>query len=168
MENLKVKVGENEYDITFSNQEDTFFLNGKTYKIEELRKINSSVKSASVNNQVFTYGFYTKNESNKVRLNNFDFDTIVRTQQIAEFEKHMQVKSAANNKGAMIKAPMPGLVVKIDCQIGALVKKGDKLLSIEAMKMENAITSPVAGEIISIKVTAGDTVEKDKLLIEIQ
>lgn len=66
-----------------------------------------------------------------------------------------------------IKAPMPGLVLEVNVQVGQELKAGDKLLILGAMKMENSIVIPTDGVIKSIRVKAGDAVEKGQLLIEL-
>jgi|TARA_Y100000780_G_C13332865_1_gene282098 biotin carboxyl carrier protein len=62
---------------------------------------------------------------------------------------------------------MPGLVVKVEVQEGDLVEAGRGLLVVEAMKMENSLTAPVGGRIGAIHVVAGQTVEKDEILIDL-
>ena len=73
-------------------------------------------------------------------------------------------ESAANE----VKAPMPGIILEMKAQPGDKVNKGDTLLILEAMKMENAILSPKDGVIKSVRSNAGDTVDKNKLLIELE
>ena len=65
-----------------------------------------------------------------------------------------------------IKAPMPGLVLDVLVSEGQAVKKGDTLLILEAMKMENALKSPADGVIKKVAVSKGMAVEKNQLLIE--
>jgi len=67
-----------------------------------------------------------------------------------------------------IKAPMPGLILEINVTIGQLVKLGDPLLILEAMKMENIFTSPREGVIKSIAIEKGMAVDKGQLLIEFE
>jgi len=67
-----------------------------------------------------------------------------------------------------IKAPMPGLILEINVKADQEVKENDNLLILEAMKMENILTSPRDGIIKSISVNKNDTVEKNQLLIEFQ
>ena len=65
-------------------------------------------------------------------------------------------------------APMPGIIIGLNVKKDQEVKKGDTLLILEAMKMENAITCPKDAKIKDISVAIGDTVDKNKLLITLQ
>lgn len=58
----------------------------------------------------------------------------------------------------VVKAPMPGLVVKILIKVGAAVRKGDRLLVLEAMKMENDVKAPRDGTVAAISVKPGEPV----------
>lgn len=64
-----------------------------------------------------------------------------------------------------VKAPMPGNIMKVNCKVGASVKKGDVLIVLEAMKMENDICAPQDGVVASVEVAQGATVETDALLV---
>ncbi|MEZ4422694.1 MAG: biotin/lipoyl-containing protein [Gemmatimonadota bacterium] len=65
-----------------------------------------------------------------------------------------------------VRAPMPGLVVRVDVQEGQTVEKGSGLVIVEAMKMENELKAEAPGVVARIRVSAGQTVEKDQVLIE--
>ena len=67
-----------------------------------------------------------------------------------------------------IKAPMPGLILDIHVEEGQEVKENDPLLILEAMKMENVITSPRDGVIKSVNMSKGDAIDKGHLLIEFE
>ena len=67
-----------------------------------------------------------------------------------------------------IKAPMPGIIIGWKVKEGDIVKEGDTLLILEAMKMENAISCPKDATVKSVHAKKGDTVEKNKLLIELE
>lgn len=69
--------------------------------------------------------------------------------------------------GGTVYSPMPGMVVKINVQPGDDVEKGEALLVLEAMKMENIIKSPIKGIIKSIFIKEGDSVSKKQILLEI-
>ena len=68
----------------------------------------------------------------------------------------------------IVKSPMPGLIVKVLVSAGDSVDKGDRLLVIEAMKMENEVKAPCAGRIIQIHATKGDAVTAGKELLVIE
>jgi biotin carboxyl carrier protein len=63
---------------------------------------------------------------------------------------------------------MPGLIVKVEVEIGQDVKKGDGLIIIEAMKMENELKAAYSGKIKAINVQTGQPVEKNQILIEFE
>jgi biotin carboxyl carrier protein len=67
-----------------------------------------------------------------------------------------------------LKAPMPGLVVKIAAKPGDTIPKGGALLVLEAMKMENIIKSPDDVVVKSILVNQGDAVEKNEVLVNFE
>jgi biotin carboxyl carrier protein len=67
-----------------------------------------------------------------------------------------------------VKAPMPGKIVDIICQKGSKVSRGEPLLILEAMKMENEILSPIDGTVLSVSVSKDSTVMKDDILVEIE
>lgn len=64
-----------------------------------------------------------------------------------------------------VKAPMPGLILDIKVQPGQEIKKGDPILILEAMKMENILKSPGDGVVKEIKVSVKQNVEKNQVLI---
>lgn len=66
-----------------------------------------------------------------------------------------------------IKSPLPGTILSIHCKVGDMVKMGQKLLVLEAMKMENNIDSDKEGKIVAIKVNQGQSVMEGDVLIEI-
>ncbi len=72
--------------------------------------------------------------------------------------------AAAPAGGEKVVAPMPGNILSVNVQNGASVKKGDVLMILEAMKMENEIMAPVDGVVSAVSVTKGQTVETGALL----
>ena len=72
--------------------------------------------------------------------------------------------AAAPAGGETINAPMPGTILSVNVQNGASVKKGDVLMILEAMKMENEIMSPCDGTIASVNVQKGSAVDTGAVL----
>jgi len=75
--------------------------------------------------------------------------------------------SAVNGSAIKINAPMPGSILKVNVKKGDVVRHGQSLLVLEAMKMENEISSPTDGKVADIKVGQGDNVSAGQVMIEI-
>ena len=73
----------------------------------------------------------------------------------------------AAGAGTPVKAPLPGVVTKVLVSAGQTVKKGDNVLVLEAMKMENNITAECDGSVTGICVAAGDSVMEGTVLLTI-
>ena len=73
--------------------------------------------------------------------------------------------AAAPAAGVQVKSPLPGSVIKVLVSEGQAVKRGDTLLTLESMKMENAIMAEQDGTVKQIAVTPGQNVMQDDLLI---
>lgn len=67
----------------------------------------------------------------------------------------------------VVKAPMPGTIISVNVATGDSVKKGQVLVVLEAMKMENEIVSPVDGTVASINTTKGSSVNAGELLVSL-
>lgn len=67
-----------------------------------------------------------------------------------------------------VEAPMPGLILDIMVKEGDKVNEGDPLLILEAMKMENVLTSPTKGTVQNVNVKKGDSVEKKQVLLNFE
>lgn len=82
--------------------------------------------------------------------------------------KKMGLSSGASQKMKSIKAPMPGLILDILIKPGQEIQKGDQLLILEAMKMENVLKAEGEGIVKSIIIEKGAAVDKGQLLIEME
>ena len=100
-----------------------------------------------------------------VKVENEQFDLQVKDKMDLLLEK-MGISTMAHSAIAGVKAPMPGLILDVLAKPGQEVKKGDPLMILEAMKMENVLKSQGEGVISSIEVAKGDSVEKNQVLIK--
>jgi methylmalonyl-CoA carboxyltransferase small subunit len=66
------------------------------------------------------------------------------------------------------RSPISGIVVKSLIQPGQQIQPGDKLIVLEAMKMETNITAPVAGKVVKVNVQQGDAVQSGQVLVEFE
>lgn len=121
---------------------------GKSYNIEIL-KIDKVAKQVELK---------MNGKLSSVKLSD-QFDALL---------KSLGMDNLAAKKVLELKAPMPGLVLNILANEGDTIAKGDSLLVLEAMKMENIIKSPTEGVIKKIHAVKGNAVEKNQLLISFQ
>lgn len=100
-----------------------------------------------------------------IKVNGRHYPVVVRDRFDALLEK-MGMNANAGSRVNHIRAPMPGLIVALKVKDGDAVKAGDPLLILEAMKMENIIKAPGDAIVKSVKVSMGQGVEKNQVLIE--
>ena len=102
-----------------------------------------------------------------IRVNGNEYDVKVQD----KYDLLLQQLGMGNLKSTKvnnIKAPMPGLILRFEKNIGDEIKKGDSVLILEAMKMENILKSPGDGKVKNILVKQGQAVEKNQILIELE
>ncbi len=110
-----------------------------------------------------------------VNVNGTDYEiTLEEIKDGADFPKKEDrpasaAPAAPSSAGAeQIKAPMPGTILKVNVSNGAAVKKGDVLMILEAMKMENEIMAPKDGTVDGVSVQKGASVETGAVLCTIR
>lgn len=86
---------------------------------------------------------------------------------VAAAAKPEPVKAAPAGAGTEVRSPMPGNILQVNVNPGDVVREGQQLMILEAMKMENEILAPCAGRITSIGVAKGSSVESGALLCTI-
>ncbi len=165
---LKAKVNDNQvFDIVQKHQE--ISLNGQAVSPDWVL-IGDQKYHAIINNQSLTIELAGKDETGKnmtVVVNGVKYQVALENQFDALL-KQLGMDKLAGNKVNNIKAPMPGLVLRIIVAAGDTVKKGDALLVLEAMKMENVIKASGDGVVKKIAVTEKTAVEKGAVLIEFE
>ena len=77
------------------------------------------------------------------------------------------VQPAATAGGLQVKAPMPGKILEMKASVGQPVKRGDVLMILEAMKMENEIMAPKSGKIVAVCTSQGASVNTGDALVSI-
>ena len=101
----------------------------------------------------------------RMRTRGADLKVFVRTPRQAELSKHMQEKLPPDTS-KMLLCPMPGLIVKIDVEIGQEVQEGQPLCTVEAMKMENILRAERKGVVAKINSSVGDSLAVDDIILE--
>lgn len=100
-----------------------------------------------------------------VRVNGNNYSVALKDETDLLLES-MGMTEKSGTKANVFKAPMPGLILAIKVNVGDTVKKGDQLLILEAMKMENVLTAPQDSIVQSIEVRQGAAVEKNAVLMK--
>ncbi|MES0863605.1 acetyl/propionyl/methylcrotonyl-CoA carboxylase subunit alpha [Ruegeria sp. SCPT10] len=103
----------------------------------------------------------------RVRNRGADLKVLVRRPRQAELAKLMPEKLPPDTS-KMLLCPMPGLVVKIDVEVGQEVQEGQALCTIEAMKMENILRAEKKGTVAKINAGAGDSLAVDDVIMEFE
>ncbi len=171
MQDILIKVDTNEYKIQFDKADSSIvYVNEKPYSVEILNQFGKNLFGFAVNQKLLMAELDFEDEKNmNINYEGFAFKIGVTDdtgKMLSEFIKSAQGEQQ-NGAGA-IYAPMPGMVVKIFAKIGDDVSIGDKLIAVEAMKMENVLKSTINGKVHKINVLENQAVEKNALLIEIE
>jgi biotin carboxyl carrier protein len=94
-----------------------------------------------------------------------NFSDIKKDPSALSLSSTAQTKNISMGSAKTVVSPMPGKIITVTCTVGQIVKSGDVLLLLEAMKMEQEIKAKTDGTISDIKVSAGSAVQKDEVLI---
>lgn len=162
--------GGSSYDIEFSNELlNQGSINEKSFNWDVLKlndghfsiiKDNKSHQLEILKIDHASKYFFLKVDGVKVKLKIEDrFDVLLHK---------LGLEDLGSGKISNVLAPMPGLVLKIQKEVGESVEMGEAIIVLEAMKMENVLKSPTQGKIKNIAVKTGDAVEKNQLLIEFE
>lgn len=154
-------------DISSTSTQLTGTLNNTEFKADII-KIREGVyhllkDNLSYNLEVVKY--IAEDKKLFVKINNTPYTLDIKDK-YDELLHNLGLDNLASKKVNDIKAPMPGMVLNILVAEGQEVKKGDALIVLEAMKMENILKSPTDGTIKKIAINKGVAVEKNQILIQ--
>jgi glutaconyl-CoA/methylmalonyl-CoA decarboxylase subunit gamma len=145
MKKFKFTIEDRVYEVNIIDVEDNFAdveVNGKHYKVEVEKAIQQ-----------------TKTPK------------LIRTEPIPSTDVHPSIAKtsspAAPKTGGTINAPLPGIILEVLVKQGDEIKIGQRLLVLEAMKMENNIDSDKEGKVLEVKVQKGDSIMEGDILIVI-
>jgi pyruvate carboxylase subunit B len=130
----------------------------------DFRRVRGSLYSLIIDGKVFSAHLANDGGVEEISCGPFVLRAEVEDERAALLRRLARSETQAAGTFE-IKAPMPGLVVRLPAQKGAAVKKGQSLVVIEAMKMENDLKSPADGVVTTIHVAERSAVEKNTKLI---
>jgi biotin carboxyl carrier protein len=141
----------------------SFTINGNAYDLD-IKSVEDNVAEVEVNGFTYTVEFDRVLETTKT-------PKLVRTEAVPSTDitrSEQKTSSPAGPKGSgFIKSPLPGTIIDVHVKVGDNVRTGDKLLTLEAMKMENIINSDKSGKVVAIKFQKGEAVMEGDILIEV-
>jgi len=149
------------------NKDSAFLVNGEQIQFD-LSAIGHNGTHVLYQNRSFNTELIDINKAEKtckIKVNGHIYQISIEDQFDALL-KQLGLDNLTATKVSEIKAPMPGLVLRVLVEENAEVKKGDNLLVLEAMKMENILKSSTDGVVKKILIKQGDKVEKNQILVQ--
>ena len=137
MKEYKLKINGNDYDVTINDIEDSTAkveVNGMPFTVEFDKPLKKAAPAAPAVKKAAA----PKAAAPEVKVS--------------------KPAAAASGNGTVVTSPLPGVILEVSCKEGDAVKVGQKLMVLEAMKMENIIEATADGTVTSIKANKGDSV----------
>lgn len=161
--NYIAEINDQEYQIRIL-EENLVEINGDTHQINFQALGDHLTYSLLVDGKSFEVNVYQENGTWEVLMRGKRYSVRV------EDERERLLRSAGGSSVLQegkfcLQAPMPGLVIDIPVQEGDLVEKGDVLLILESMKMQNELISPQHGQVTGIRVEVHENVDRHQTLL---
>jgi biotin carboxyl carrier protein len=163
---LQVKVN-SKYNFETDKNGEGLLMNGESVNAD-IRQLSASTWHIINNLQSYNVEVISFNSSEKtaeIKVNNNIYSVTVKDQFDILLDK-LGLSNLNSARISEIKAPMPGMVLKVFVTEGMEVAKGDNLFILEAMKMENIIKAPANVVVKTVKIKPGDKVEKGQILMQ--
>lgn len=154
-----IHIGESSFELDSEKMDDLdarFLTEDHLHVISDNKNYDARVEAIDLINRTMT-----------VNVNGVSYDLEIKDA-YDNLLHEMGLDVVPEQKMTDVRAPMPGLVLKVMVKVGDAIQKGDQLVILEAMKMENVLQAEGDGTIKSIEVSKGDTVDKTQVLIEME
>lgn len=162
---IYVRLGEHEYKVAFDRS--GVRVDGSPVPIELLPTSHKALVKACIRERILDLALDVTNDGIRVLFDGQEYSAKVEDQRQRMLRS---IGGGAKEHGAALslKAPMPGLVVKIEVKVGDEVKRGQGIVVVEAMKMENEVRAPGNGTVKEIRVKERQVVEKGEVLVVLE
>ncbi len=155
-------VGDEKFTIDI-NHAGEVTVDGETVNVDMLQMHDKTMYSAIIDGKSHDIRMSEGDGIYLVQLSGEVFEVVVedeRTRRLAG------LKSGPSHTGeAVIKAPMPGIVVEVPVTVGQEVEQGEIVLVLESMKMQNEFKTPRAGQVSAVRVAPGDKVDQNTVML---
>jgi len=162
-----VRIGSTEHEVVIDGVSVT--LDGRTVRAYVEDVTGTPVTVVAIGNEV--HRVIAKRGAHKGQYNLSVAGYRLSVEALDERTRTIRLMSGAGNKptgSANLRAPMPGLIVRVNVAPGDTVQVGQGLVVMEAMKMENELRATVAGRVRTVIATPGSAVEKGAVLLELE
>ncbi|MCB9186690.1 MAG: biotin/lipoyl-binding protein [Flavobacteriales bacterium] len=161
----QVKVSNKEFEVIFETESKTSgTINGKAFNLD-ISQLGPNIYHVIKDNRSYRLEVLEPADGKaRLKVNG----TIYEAETVDKFDallKSLGMEKGGVSKVNELKAPMPGLVLDVHVNPGDAIKKGDKILVLEAMKMENVIKAPADATVASVEVQKGQTVDKNQVMV---
>lgn len=164
---LRAAIGKNSYKIDIEKEK--ISIDDKDFDFD-LEKLSEGKYHLISNNAGYSVELVSLDKEGKlveVKVNNVVYQVALKDK-MDELLAKLGMDNLLEVKTENLKAPMPGLILEIGVKKGQKVAKGDKLLILEAMKMENIIKAAADAVIEDIKIKVGESVDNGQILISFE
>jgi pyruvate carboxylase subunit B len=148
----QVTIGDKKFEVDINGNDPAITVNGRKVTVDYKRFKGGKLHSLLADNVKFEFDLEKSNGGYDIWHSSGSL-------------RKLMGETGGKAKLAQLKAPMPGLVVAVQVETGQEVKRGDGLVIVEAMKMENELKATGAGKVKEIKVKQGQAVEKNEVLV---
>ncbi len=140
-------------------------VNGRVYEVDMAEMSHQPLYSLLADHRSFEAYVYKAEGQWQVLMGGTLYEVLVEDEQL----KRLRMASGGNKDQGpfLLKAPMPGLVVSVPVAEGQEVQKGDVLVVLESMKMQNELKSGKDGKVEKVKVEVGQTVEQGAVMVTV-
>lgn len=158
-------VNGNDYTIEIV-AEKQILVNGEAYELDFQMLGSGGLVSLLLNQQSHEAAVDEHEEGWQVLLRGEVYEATVQDERVYRLAK-ARGELAADTGEVLVKSPMPGVIVKVPVAVGDAVKMGQTVIILESMKMENELKATRDAVVLAVKVTAGQAVEKNEVLVVI-
>jgi biotin carboxyl carrier protein len=158
-------IDETEFQIEI-NADDEIIVNGESHAIDFRSVAGQAVYSLLIDGKSYEALVQPSDDNLEVLLHGSYFLTTVEDERQRRLRQTSGAEETQRGEYHM-KSPMPGLIISVRVREGQEVKKGERLIVLESMKMQNELKAPRSGVIRSLRIKNGDNVEQNQVLLSV-
>ena len=162
------------YSVTIDGQEqevevkgDEVRLNGEPFEARLISVLQTPLRQLQLAGSSRTYSMVGGRDGGWTVMAGGEIHSAVVEDERTRQLRKVTGQDERQESGGVVKAPMPGMVLRLEVEVGQTVAQGAGVAVLEAMKMENEIKAPAAGVVSAILVEAGQAVDRGAVLVEL-